>query len=137
MGSQIMLQSLPYSQYRQDCRVIEAIIHHQLPGKPQGEDRDISSEDSAAWLVMKYCWDFDPVRRPTCEDVHKYITDNLKDQHVLLRVRTQIPESVAEGSTRSPFWESMRTKSGQKFNFSHLYTLLKAVSGWSSWRGSL
>lgn len=118
-----MSQRLPYDQYLHDVRVISALLQQQLPGRR----RDDHSEDSVAWLLMKYCWNFDPTQRPTCEDICKYFTCLLDTTERFLDIQAETSDNMPQVPAGLHLWEDMK-RDGGKVNFSHIYHLLQEVS---------
>lgn len=124
-----MSRRLPYDKYGSDAQVMSAFLRRRLPERPQGDDRsDEIPEDSVAWRVIEYCWNFDPARRPTCEDVDRYFTQLLEGRRGLLDGEIQISDSAAETPACSYLREDAKTKPGTEPDYSHIYRLLQTVS---------
>src|SRR5882757_8789106 len=67
-----MTRRLPYHEIVNDHSVIPKISRGELPIRPRSQSDPfptLDTIDEEIWRLLKLCWNFDPERRPSCQQI--------------------------------------------------------------------
>ncbi|KAG9122238.1 hypothetical protein FRC07_001475 [Ceratobasidium sp. 392] len=73
LGMEILTGSPPFEEYERDMRVIAAVGHGKIPERPSVDKAPDLSD--AFWQLLKACWAFHPVERPSAAEVMNRISE--------------------------------------------------------------
>ena len=69
---QSFTETQPFADLASDIDVLNAIHRHELPSRPSAEHPAQSRGlDECMWKLMRSCWNSNPVKRPTMQQVHE------------------------------------------------------------------
>lgn len=72
-------------------------------------------------MLMERCWDYDPTKRPRCEEIRQFIAS--------LNVPDNRPP-VDDGATL----DMKKARSNTKINYGEVYEILQRASDFYNWR---
>ncbi|KAF9454229.1 kinase-like protein, partial [Macrolepiota fuliginosa MF-IS2] len=70
---EILSKQIVFYQYERDFKVLRALAKREIPIRP--EPSDDNHIDDRMWDLLTTCWDYQPDRRPNCEEIQRRIAD--------------------------------------------------------------
>ncbi|KAF9441875.1 kinase-like protein [Macrolepiota fuliginosa MF-IS2] len=67
---EVLSRKQPFHQYRQDFRVVSALIRKEIPLRPEPGRHDWDEIGDGMWTLIEDCWSFIPEDRLTLQDIH-------------------------------------------------------------------
>ncbi|KAG8702545.1 Leucine-rich repeat serine/threonine-protein kinase 2 [Ceratobasidium sp. 395] len=71
LGMEAITGKVPFSGTKNNLVVIAAIMSRELPARPEEHIPSKSHHGDILWSLLRSCWEFEPVKRPSAADVAK------------------------------------------------------------------